>query len=133
MKYIAEEELLELKGEVKILQGKEELYQKDIRRLKQHVEALETALEEKTSNDIEVEGRPERKKREPLEPLEELTEDDFGTDRPPEVQGLIAEIMLLRKRIKELQPDGDEGSNFREEETKDSRDGKRAGELEEVS
>jgi len=35
--------------------------------------------------------------------------------------------MLLRKRIKELQPDGDDDTNL--EETKESRDGRRQGEL----
>ena len=62
-----------------------------------------------------------------MEPLDNVDESDFGTNRPIEVEGLIAEIMLLRKRIRQLQPDGDDESNL--EEIKEVRDGKRQEEL----
>jgi hypothetical protein len=112
IKYRAGEELLELKGEVQILRDKEKTLKREVERYRETTRALEEALEEAVKSN----GKQYTPKKDQGYALSQ--EEDDGEDneelvynKNPQTEGLISEIVALKKKIKEL-----EGGRFDSDE-----------------
>ena len=110
---IIEEQLLELcaseelKGEVQILRDKEKTLKREVERYRETTRALEEALEEAVKSN----GKQITPKKDQVHPSYENSDevnsnDDILYIRNPETEPLIAEIVALKKKIKELQSEG---------------------------
>lgn len=119
IKYRAGEELLELKGEVQILRDKEKTLKREVERYKDTTRALEEALEEAVKSNGGKQYTPKKDQGHALS-LEDGEDgednDELVYNRNPQTEGLISEIVALKKKIKELEG----GRHDIEEETKDT-------------
>jgi len=120
--YKLKEEILELKGEAEILRDKEKTLKREVDRNRETIRALEESLEEAVkSNGSTQRYTPTKARGE----VEENEDDDelLEYKRNPQTEGLISEIVALKKKVKELEAGRRDDSNFHEE-TKDSHGGK---------
>lgn len=120
---------MDLKGEVEVLEDKNKTMQREIERLKQTITELQDELDEAYANkgtnkeDSAKNSKygSAKKNRSPLKD----EEDELDLERPPQVEALIQEIVLLKDRINELEGRKGIDSNLDDEETKETRDIKR--------
>jgi len=120
--YKLKEEILELKGEAEILRDKEKTLKREVDRNRETIRALEESLEEAVKSNGSTQRYTPTKAR---DEVEENEDDDelLEYKRNPQTEGLISEIVALKKKVKELEAGRRDDSNFHEE-TKDSHGGK---------